>query len=96
MRYIFHPEALEDYEDAVEYYAEISPDLANAFINSIENGIKRILSHPEGWQAVEEDVRRHLTKRFPFGIYYTIEGDYISIVAVMHMSRRPGYWKHRL
>ena len=56
----------------------------------------KYIIHPEAWQAVEEDVRRHLIKRFPFGIYYTIERDYISIVAVMHMSRRPGYWKSRL
>jgi hypothetical protein len=26
---------------------------------------------------------------------YTIEQDYILIVAVMHCSRAPGYWKRR-
>jgi mRNA-degrading endonuclease RelE of RelBE toxin-antitoxin system len=26
----------------------------------------------------------------------TIESDYILIVAVMHCSREPGYWKHRV
>jgi len=25
---------------------------------------------PEAWSIVEEDVRRHLIGRFPFGIYY--------------------------
>ncbi len=96
MRYIFHPEALQEYGDAATYYDKISPELGNAFIESVENGINRIISRPEAWQIEEEDVRRHLIKRFPFGIFYTIERDHILIIAVMHMSRRPGYWKNRL
>ena len=96
MRYIFHPEALQEYEEATVYYSKISRELAVSFIDLVEKGIKKIREHPEAWQVVEEDVRRHLIKRFPFGIYYTIEGDHILIVAVMHMSRQPGYWKKRL
>lgn len=96
MKYVFHPEALDDYSEAATYYAEISADLAYAFIESVEKGIDQITTFPETWGIVEEDVRRHLLKRFPFGIYYTIEEDYILIIAVMHMSRNPGYWKCRL
>ncbi|HHC24938.1 MAG TPA: type II toxin-antitoxin system RelE/ParE family toxin, partial [Desulfobacterales bacterium] len=29
-------------------------------------------------------------------IYYTIEDGYILIVAVMHLSRKPGYWRNRI
>ena len=28
-------------------------------------------------------------------VLYTIESDYILILAVMHCSRKPGYWKER-
>jgi len=45
---------------------------------------------------VEEDVRRCLVQRFPFGIYFTFEPDHFLIVAVMHLSREPGYWKERM
>jgi hypothetical protein len=38
-------------------------------MQGVERGIERILGHPEAWQIVEEDVRRHLINRFPFGIY---------------------------
>ncbi|MCK4766415.1 MAG: type II toxin-antitoxin system RelE/ParE family toxin [Candidatus Aminicenantes bacterium] len=96
MRYIFHPEALREYEETALYYGEVSAALAEAFIKSMEKGIEQILDFPGAWQLVEEDVRRHLLHRFPFGIYYTIEEDYIMIVAVTHMSRNPGYWKNRL
>ncbi len=95
-RYIFHPEALLEYEEGIEYYKKISIELARSFIQSVEEGIEKIRGNPEAWQMVEEGVRRHLLKRFPFGIYYTIEGNYITIFAILHMSRKPGYWKKRL
>ena len=96
MTHSFHPEAVEEYLGAVSYYAAISPPLAESFIRAIEEGIEEILMFPEAWQIVEEDVRRHLIKRFPFGIYYCIERDRVMIYAVKHMSRDPNYWKSRV
>ena len=98
MNYYFHPEALQEYIEAAQYYYEISPSLANAFITQVENNINQILFHPQAWQPVDMEVRRCLMKRFPFGIYYTIEEETNSIViqAVMHFSRKPGYWKDRI
>lgn len=96
MKHAFHPEAIEEYLGAVSYYADISLRLAESFVKAIESGIDEILAYPKAWRIVEEDVRRHLIKRFPFGIYYCIEGDRIMIYAVMHMSRDPNYWKNRI
>ena len=96
MKHSFHPEALEEYLGAVSYYADVSPRLAESFINAFESGIEEILTYPGAWQIVGQDVRRYLIKRFPFGIYYCIEGDRVMIYAVMHMSRDPQYWKDRL
>lgn len=96
MKHSLHPEALEEYLGAVAYYAKIRPRLAESFVNAIESGIEEILTYPSAWQIVEDNVRRYLIKRFPFGIYYCIETDHIMIYAVMHMSRKPHFWKDRL
>jgi len=97
MNYHFHPDALHGYAEATQYYAEISPSLAASFVSQVESGINQILLHPQAWQLIEEDVRRYLIKRFPFGIYYTIEdNNSVLIQAVMHLSRKPGYWKARI
>lgn len=97
MKYYFHPEALQEYSEAIQYYSDISPSLASAFIIQIENGIANILQFPQAWHPIEQDIRRCLIKRFPFGIYYTIEDDHsIIIQAVMHLSRKPNYWKDRI
>ena len=96
MNFEFHPEALEEYQEASLYYAERDPQLARRFIQSVEEAISRVVDSPERWRIIEEDVRRCLTRVFPYGILYTIEMDYVLIVAVMHCSREPGYWKHRI
>jgi plasmid stabilization system protein ParE len=95
VKHSFHPDALEEYLGAVSYYADTSSRLAESFIKFFESGIEEIGAYPEAWQIIQEDVRRYLIKRFPFGIYYCIEGDRLMIYAVMHMSRDPKYWKDR-
>jgi plasmid stabilization system protein ParE len=96
MRYRFHLEALEDYQEAANWYSQRGSALALRFVNSIEEGIWRASQTPERWTIIEEDIHRCLTHVFPYGILYTIESDYVLIVAVMHCSRKPGYWRHRL
>ena len=97
MNFHFHPEAFQEYADATQYYAGISTSLAIGFVSQVEEGINLILLYPRAWQPIEEDIRRHLVKRFPFGIYYTIENnENLIIQAVMHLSRKPGYWKARI
>ena len=96
MRYEFHPAALEEYREAASWYAEREPQVARKFIDSVEEAIARIVEAPRRWRVVDEDVRRCLTRVFPFGILYTIEDDFLLIVSIMHFSREPGYWKSRI
>ncbi|MCC5663891.1 hypothetical protein LC653_08130 [Nostoc sp. CHAB 5784] len=35
-RYVFHPEALTEYANAVQYYAEQRTEVAQAFINTMK------------------------------------------------------------
>lgn len=95
MKYVFHPEALNEYADAVKYYTQQKAELAQAFINAVEDAVYRIRESPNRWRLVDDNVRQCLTRKFPYGILYTIEQDYILILAVMHCSREPGYWKDR-
>jgi toxin ParE1/3/4 len=95
MRYEFHPEALAEHEEAARYYAERDPELAPHFVEAVEDALDRVLESPTRWRVIDEDVRRCLTRVFPYGVLYTIEPDFVLIVAVAHCSREPGYWKNR-
>ncbi len=95
MKYAFHPEALADFEAAIAYYAERDPVVARRFISAVEDAVDRIVDSPTRWRILDEDVRRCLTRVFPYGVLYSIEQDSVLILAVMHCSRAPGYWKTR-
>src|SRR5436189_5175042 len=96
MKYEFHPEALAEYEDAARYYAECQEGLELRFIASVETAIQRVLESPTRWRIFEEDVRRYLIRVFPYTVLYTIEPDFVLVIAVTHCHREPGYWHHRI
>jgi plasmid stabilization system protein ParE len=95
MRYEFHPEALAEYEADARYYAGRQEGLELRFISAVEHAISQIRETPERWRVLEDDVRRCLTRVFPYAVLYTLEPDYLHIIAVMHCHREPGYWRHR-
>lgn len=98
--YGFHSEAAEEYLAATQYYLDhASPLVAAAFVAEVEGAIQTLLASPTRWAVIEEpQIRRYLLKQFPYSIYYRWEPerDRVSIYAVMHFSRRPGYWLERL
>lgn len=73
MKWKFHPEALDEYREATLYYAERDRALALRFVETVEDAIHRIREAPERWRILDEDVRRCLTRVFPYGVLYTIE-----------------------
>ncbi|HEV2904521.1 MAG TPA: type II toxin-antitoxin system RelE/ParE family toxin, partial [Pyrinomonadaceae bacterium] len=77
---------MDEYEAAAAYYAEHDPDLQLRFIEAIEDAIASILDSPTRWRVIDEDVRRYVAHVFPYGILYTIERDFVVIIAVMHFS----------
>ena len=96
MTYDFHPEARLEYREAAVFYEARRSGLGAAFTLEVEAAIDRILEAPERWRVIEQDVRRCLSHTLPYGILYPVEREGILIVAVMHLRRRPGYWKSRL
>ncbi len=95
MTFSFHPEAEEEFLEAIEFYEERENGLGYDFSVEVFTTIRNIVSHPDTWPVVEDDIRRCLTNRFPFCMLYSLEPNAIFIVAVMHQRRRPGYWKDR-
>jgi toxin ParE1/3/4 len=96
MRLVFHPEARLEYREAAAFDEARRPGLGAAFTREIEAAIEHILAAPDRWRCIEQDVRRCLAHVFPYGLLYSVEGDFILIIALAHGSRKPGYWRERL
>jgi len=96
VRIEFHPDALEEYLQAANYYGQQQDGLQHRFIEKVELTVKQILIDPKRFRFFEKDIRRSLTPVFPYAVLYTIEPEFIHIIAITHCARRPGYWKERL
>jgi toxin ParE1/3/4 len=96
MSYKFHPAARVDYLEAIAYYETRQSGLGARFTVEIEKVIQRIVEAPSHYRIIEGDIRRALARTFPYGVLYSIEADHVLILAVMHHSRKPGYWRDRL
>lgn len=94
MIYEFHPAALQEYAEAVQFFAQ--KDRQQNFIDTIENAIFRIVGAPERWPIIEGQLRRYLTRKFSYAILYRVYSDMIAIAAIMSCRQDPGYWKDRL
>jgi hypothetical protein len=92
----FHPSAEDEFLHAVDYYEDIQSHLGLEFASEDYEDIERIESFPQAWQKMTSKTRRCLINRFPFGVIYHIKDDTLIIVAVMHLSKQPNYWKERI
>ena len=83
-------------DEAVAHYEALSAGLGAEFAKDIRAGLALIEEYPDGWQLLGRRVRRCRPRQFPFGLVYALLNAEIVVVAVMHLHRKPGYWKERL
>jgi toxin ParE2 len=90
-------EAASDLERAFDHYQQQRVGLGIELIEEFRRSVDLMLAHPRAWQPLDETYRRCRLHRFPYGVVYRIDsaGDKIVIVAVMHLSERPGAWRTR-
>ena len=96
MMFSFHPEADEEFIEAVTYYESCEPALGLDFSREVYASIQNAIDYPTMWPELDDGVHRILVHRFPYGVLYSIEPDGVFILAIMHLHRDPDYWKHRL
>jgi plasmid stabilization system protein ParE len=96
MKLHFHPEAALELEEAVFYYEECQAGLGKQLSHEIKSATHLILAHPQAWTIIENNIRRTLVRRFPYGLLYSFTKDEIYILAVMHLKREPNYWQTRI
>ncbi|OIP40587.1 plasmid stabilization protein [Candidatus Desantisbacteria bacterium CG2_30_40_21] len=96
MSVIFNELARYELENAIEFYGLVYSGLGQRFKEEIKKSVKRIVEHPTAWSLERGEVRKYLVHRFPYKILYSIEKEYIYIIAVGHQHQKPNYWVDRM
>lgn len=94
-RLVIRPEAEADLLDAMQWYRDQRPGLEDEFFLAFDAGLSKVRRAPQSFPFVHEDIRRALLRRFPYGIYYLLEGETVTVIAVFHAKRNPKRWQQR-
>ena len=95
---IFRPQAVEDVIGAAAWCEAHAPRLGEQLIDEILTATHRAQENPELFRIVrrEGNVRRVLTKRFPYRIFFSVVGEALYVHAVLHGARHDRRWTERL
>jgi plasmid stabilization system protein ParE len=92
---VFLAAAADEFRVAYRWYERQRPGLGDELFVEVSNAIRQIAEAPTLHAILYRDLRRVLTRRFPYAVYYRVEANRIVIVAVFHGSRNPKHWRRR-
>ena len=90
-RYELYPKAQQEYENAVEWYANRSFPTAEKFVDEVDSAFATICEFPHRWKNEYAHYYEYYLKRFPFTIVYSIHAasNSIFILSIFHQRRNP-------
>ncbi len=89
------PAAEAEFREAFLWYFERSPLAADAFRTEVFDAIDGLEDRADMWPEDEEGTRRLVLTHFPYTLFYEVVGSSVTVMAVGHQRRRPGYWQQR-
>jgi len=81
-------EAQEDLVDGFRFYEAREAGLGSYFLDCLFSDIDSLLLYA-GIHQIIFGYHRCLSKRFPFAIYYVVEGELIRVYAELDCRRNP-------
>ena len=97
-RLIIRIEAEVDITDAAIGYQNQEAKLGEEFVAEIHASIESALVNPRQFPRLRRnpDVRRILTNRFPYRIFFVLRPDALIVFRVLHSSRHDREWRKNL
>jgi toxin ParE1/3/4 len=90
MRVIFTREASDDLEGILHYIATHNPAAGKSVASRIDQTLSIIGDFPRaGRLDAESGAREWVVPGLPLLIVYTVQSDFVEVVAVFHTSRDP-------
>ncbi len=93
---IVRPEAEAEMIDAFDWYEDQVPGLGSDFLLCLDAVFSTIARLPQQYPRVHKVVRRALTRRFPYEVFFVEDGNRIVILSVFHATRNPKRWQERI
>ena len=85
--------AKRDVRRAAKWYERQRAGLGREFVVEVDAALERITGNPEQYEVVHREIRHSVLHRFPYGVFYRIQTNKISVFAVVHLKRDDVLWK---
>ncbi len=96
MRLLYRPLVEAEVTEVFDYLELIHTGLGERFLADLEKLRERLIACPLSCREVFPRVRQATLLAFPYAVYYTIVGDTIEVIAVVHFARHPNVWRTRV
>jgi plasmid stabilization system protein ParE len=90
------PGALQDLNEGFLFYEAQGLGLGDYFVSSLRADIEGLRVTAGVHRVVFRDYHRLLSRLFPYGIFYSNEGDDVAIWAIIDLRREPAWIRDRL
>jgi hypothetical protein len=89
-------QAVQDLVEGFRFYEDQQAELGSYFLTSLYADIESLRLYAGTHRKAYKDYHRLLSKRFPFAIFYTMEGGKAYVHAVVDCRRDPAWIRRRL
>jgi plasmid stabilization system protein ParE len=94
-RLVAEPRADLDVAATFDWYENEETGLGREFLDELRASYDRIVDGPLGYQDLRSGIRRALLRRFPYAVYFAVDGDVVVVLTVLHVGRDPAEWQRR-
>ncbi|WP_256838606.1 type II toxin-antitoxin system RelE/ParE family toxin [Ornithinimicrobium faecis] len=97
----WHPQAEGEFDADIDWYEAREVGVGDRFEVEVLAAVDESAGSPAAWAiwpGWDRDpvVRSKGVHNFPYRVVYFVEEGLVTIVAVAHTKRRPGYWQNRV
>ena len=85
----FLPQVETDVSSGRTWYGGRAPGLGEEFLRVFYACAEELTGNPQMYPKVHRGFRRRLLRRFPYAIYFRIEGDRVVVFGLFHCARDP-------
>ena len=89
------PEAEIDALEAASWYDGERDGHGTEFLVELRATVSRIEEGPLRFPVVFLEFRRAILHRFPFGVFFNVEAEVATVLAIIHLHRHPSAWQTR-
>jgi plasmid stabilization system protein ParE len=88
-------EAEKDLDEAASWYEDRRNGLGMDFLDAVSSTFAEISANPNQFPTVHRGTHRALLAKFPYGVFFSVRGSNVDVLAVFHASRNPSVWRGR-